>query len=144
MLTLASILGADSGVFSSCQAQPMTESMISQAKGNNVLGLEERLAAAGKPGLMFLIYIGIESAEHEALAFPHVEAFWKDVEEYADSIGGNWDWRYLNYAYSTQEPILGYGAENVDWLRDTAQKYDPKGVFQRLRSSGFKIPESSL
>ncbi|ETS83949.1 hypothetical protein PFICI_05825 [Pestalotiopsis fici W106-1] len=141
MLTLESILGPDSGVFSSCQAQPMTEPMISQGKGNNVLGLETRIAATGGPGFMFLIYIGIESAEHEALALPYVESFWQDVEEYADSLDGNWRWRYLNYAYRTQEPISGYGVENVKWLREAAQKYDPKGVFQRLRSSGFKIPQ---
>ncbi|KAI1858874.1 uncharacterized protein JN550_012333 [Neoarthrinium moseri] len=141
MLTLDSILGPDSGLSSSQQCQPMTQSMISRGQGNNVLGLEERIASSGRPGFMCLIYVGVERAEHETLAFPYVKSFWKDVDEYADSLDGNWGWRYLNYAYRTQEPISGYGAENVDKIKKAAQKYDPKGVFQRLRSSGFKIPE---
>ena len=139
MLEIEDAIGTETGMFSSCQAQPMTESMISKAKGNNVLGLEERVADG--PGFMFLMYFGVESAEHEAEALPYIENFFKEVEEYADSLDANWNWSYLNYAHSKQDPIAGYGDENIALLKETSKKYDPEGVFQNLRQSGFKIPE---
>lgn len=139
MLEIESVIGTATGMFSSCQAQPMTNAMISQAKGNNVLGLEERVADG--PGFMFLMYFGVNTAEHEATAFPYIENFFKEVEEYADSLDANWNWSYLNYAHYVQNPIAGYGKANIDKLRATSKKYDPKGVFQKLRQSGFKIPQ---
>lgn len=140
MLSIEDLIGAESGMFSSVQAQPMTEAMISRAKGNNVLGLEERIAAG--PGFLFLMYFGVESAENEAKAFPLVEAFYKEIEAYATSLEANWNWHYLNYAYGTQDPISAYGTESIETLRAASTKYDPNGVFQKLRHSGFKIPSS--
>lgn len=139
MLEIQSVIGTMSGMFSSCQAQPMTKAMISRAKGNNVLGLEERVAKG--PGFMFLMYFGVSSAEHEAIAFPYIQGFFKEVEEYADSLDANWNWSYLNYANYVQDPIAGYGKANIRKLKETSKKYDPKGVFQKLRQSGFKIPK---
>lgn len=141
MSTLDGIMGNNSGLFSSCQAQPMTESMISRGKGNNVLGLEERIALTKSPGFMFLIYVGFDRAEDEVTVERYVESFWHEIEDFADSVDGNWGWRYLNYAFRTQEPIASYGIENVERIKDASQKYDPEGVFQNLRSSGFKIAE---
>lgn len=139
MLEIESIIGTESGMFSSCQAQPMTQAMISRGRGNNVLGLEERVKDG--PGFMFLMYFGVGDAEHEKIAFPYVEAFYKDIEEYATSLDGNWDWYYLNYAHGSQDPVSGYGSEAVGKLRRASEKYDPNGVFQNLRQSGFKIPQ---
>lgn len=139
MLSIEDLIGANSGMFSSVQAQPMTEAMITRSKGNNVLGLEERVATG--PGFLFLMYFGVESAENEARAFPLVEAFYEEVEAYATSLKANWNWRYLNYAYGSQDPISGYGTESIEALKATSAKYDPNGVFQNLRHSGFKIPQ---
>lgn len=139
MLEIEELIGTESGMFSSCQAQPMTRSMVSKAKGNNVLGLEERVADG--PGFMFLMYFGVEDAENEAAALPLIRQFFQDVEDYANSLDANWNWSYLNYAYYDQEPISGYGAENIEFLKQTSKTYDPEGVFQNLRQSGFKIPE---
>jgi hypothetical protein len=139
MLEIEDAIGTETGMFSSCQAQPMTSAMVSQAKGNNVLGLEERVADG--PGFMFLMYFGVESAEHEATAFPFIEKFFQEVDEYATSLDANWNWSYLNYAHYVQDPIKGYGAANIEKLKSASKKYDPDGVFQKLRSSGFKIPQ---
>jgi hypothetical protein len=139
MLKIESLIGTETGMFSSCQAQPMTKPMISQAQGNNILGLEERIADG--PGFMFLMYFGVESAEHEAVAFPYVKAFLDEVEEYADSLDSNWNWHYLNYAHYVQDPIAGYGDAAIEKLKAASNKYDPNGVFQNLRQSGFKIPQ---
>lgn len=47
---------------------------------------------------------------------------------------------YLNFAGGFQDPISGYGAKNVEFLRRVAAAYDPQGVFQKLMPGGFKLP----
>ncbi|KAK8008139.1 oxidoreductase [Apiospora marii] len=47
---------------------------------------------------------------------------------------------YLNFAGGFQDPISGYGAKNVEFLRRVAAEYDPQGVFQKLVPGGFKLP----
>ena len=46
---------------------------------------------------------------------------------------------YLNYAEKWQDPIGGYGEENVEFLRRVSKKYDPKGIFQTAMPGGFKL-----
>ena len=47
--------------------------------------------------------------------------------------------QYLNYADPSQDPIGSYGYENVDFLRSTSKKYDPRSVFQKQVKGGFKL-----
>ncbi len=50
---------------------------------------------------------------------------------------------YINYAAPSQDPLCGYGEESVQFLKDTASKYDPEGVFQRLMPGGFKASKAA-
>ena len=50
------------------------------------------------------------------------------------------DFVYLNYANQVQNPIATYGAENVERLKEAAERYDSRGVFQRQVPGGFKLP----
>lgn len=61
------------------------------------------------------------------------------VDEYTKSIGQFKPFRYMNYAYPTQEVIDSYGQENVELLRRVSRKYDPAQVFQRLVPGGYKL-----
>ncbi|GFF67555.1 uncharacterized FAD-linked oxidoreductase YgaK [Aspergillus lentulus] len=45
----------------------------------------------------------------------------------------------LNHAAPWQDPIASYGDKIQAFLRRTAKKYDPQGVFQRLCPGGFKV-----
>ncbi|RDA94043.1 hypothetical protein CP533_5306 [Ophiocordyceps camponoti-saundersi (nom. inval.)] len=49
---------------------------------------------------------------------------------------------YINYASPEQDPLCGYGAESVDFLKRTAKKYDPDAVFQNLMPGGFKVSKA--
>lgn len=49
-------------------------------------------------------------------------------------------YKYLNYAQERQDPISGYGGENVAMLRRVSAKYDPHGLFQKACVGGFKLP----
>ncbi|KAI9659178.1 MAG: hypothetical protein M1831_003760 [Alyxoria varia] len=48
-------------------------------------------------------------------------------------------YRYLNYAWSDQDPIEGYGERSRQKLQRTSHRYDPHGVFQQGCPGGFKL-----
>lgn len=91
-------------------------------------------------GILFLVILVIGGAETEHSAALLVEDFSKDVEAYAESFGLGRPWTYLNYAHSSQDAIATFGNKTIELSQDASEKYDPDGVFQQLRVSGFKIP----
>ncbi|KAH3974438.1 hypothetical protein HBI55_076530 [Parastagonospora nodorum] len=117
----------------------ITPTAVSHSNGNNVLGLEKRVAN-NTVGHMFLIWVQLKTAQDEVIALPIVQAWHKKLEKEGNRRRINWNWEYLNYAHGLQDPVRTYGEENVGKLKKASKKYDPEGVFQRLRGSGFKIP----
>ena len=65
-----------------------------------------------------------------------------ELDEYAKGIGKYNPYIYLNYADVTQNPLKGYGEDNVRFIGDVAGRYDPNGVFQTQVPGGFKISEA--
>lgn len=124
-----------------CMFQPITKSIVEKgvANGGNVLGLEKHVEDGN--GIMFLVTLAINGEEAEKLAIPKVKAYLDDLDAYSESIGVNWNWKYLNYAYLSQDAISTFGEDAVSKLQAASSKYDPHGVFQKLRQSGFKIPQ---
>ncbi|KAI5923890.1 hypothetical protein F4810DRAFT_666425 [Camillea tinctor] len=107
----------------------------SAAKGGNVLGLDR----VKDNIILWLGALGVKGAETEAIAREKMIRWTADLEQYAVSLGVNNEWVYLNYADPTQDPLRGYGVENIEFIRATAKKYDPEGVFQTRATGGFKI-----
>lgn len=48
-------------------------------------------------------------------------------------------WVEMNHAAYKQDPIASYGFENQMFLKDTARRYDPDAVFQKLMVGGCKL-----
>ncbi|KAI0000601.1 hypothetical protein F4779DRAFT_622508 [Xylariaceae sp. FL0662B] len=48
-------------------------------------------------------------------------------------------YKYMNYAFSFQDPISSYGPENKRLLQEVSKKYDPEGIFQKGFPGGFKL-----
>jgi len=117
----------------------ITPTMVSHSNGNNVLGLE-RHVVNDTVGLLWLIWVEVDTAENEAIAIPIVRAWHDKINAYGTELGINWDWEYLDYAHGLQDPISKYGKENIMKLREASKKYDPNGLFQKSKMSGFKIP----
>jgi hypothetical protein len=46
---------------------------------------------------------------------------------------------FTNYAYYKENLFQGYGEKSLAALRETSQKFDPKGVFQKAVPGGFKL-----
>lgn len=106
--------------------------------GGNAMGLEE--VSHGEEGSIFLESLSISGPENAEKAFAAVKQFVDDVDAYATSLGLNWGWRFLNYAYGYQDPIASYGQSAQDKIRAASDRYDPEKVFQKLRKTGHKIP----
>lgn len=115
---------------------PLTQAMIEhgEANGGNSMNLETK--SQGENGVLFLASLAIDGASNEAIARPIMQQWQDEVDAYATSLGVNWDWRFLNYAYAGQDPVATYA---TDKIRAAAGKYDPDGVFQKLRRTGHRI-----
>jgi hypothetical protein len=68
-----------------------------------------------------------------------VREFGEYLRATAKELGVLLDWVYLNNATYTQNPIKGYGPENVRRLREISRKYDPEQVFQKQQNDGFLL-----
>jgi hypothetical protein len=125
--------------FTRAEYQPITSAMINNGLGGgNVMGLERYIKKG--PGFLFLIYVGFADAENEEIIKSLARKYLKELDAYATSLGGNWGWKFLPYSNGEQDPISTYGPEAIAKLKKASRKYDPRGVFQKLKSAGFKIP----
>lgn len=124
------------------QFQAVTQSIVNHSleRGGNVLGLEHIVSDEEPSAIMWLIAATVDTEENQAKIHPLTIEFRDAVDAHATALGLNKNWRFLNYALGDQDPIAAYGEESVAFIKATAQKYDPEGVFQKLRGSGFKIP----
>ncbi|CAI7655111.1 unnamed protein product [Penicillium palitans] len=106
----------------------------SEARGGNALGLES--------SQVYLCYA--EVVEWIGSAYDEIVASWVEETTYkinnATQKAGLYDaFNYIGDAAGFQSIFPGYGAENHQKLRDIAQKYDFRGVFQTLMPGGFKV-----
>lgn len=131
----------DSGFNTLCMFQPLNNVIARHGveKGGNVMGLDYWMK--GGDGIMFLATLAVNGVENEIKAAPIMKNWTDSVAAYANGLGLGWGWHYLNYASLDQDPLASVGPKNIARLQAASAKYDPKGVFQKLRTSGFKIPK---
>lgn len=130
------IRSVENGLFS-LTLQPYSLSLLekSASNGGNSLGLNTN---DGPLVSILLISIWKNKTDDNV-----VLDFMRDAIKYIklDAEGKNTliPYVYMNYAFSHQDPIGSYGAENHEKLQATSQKYDPQGLFQRGCPGGFKL-----
>ncbi|KAI3535209.1 FAD binding domain-containing protein [Colletotrichum filicis] len=117
------------------QPLPTYFAAIGTENGGNVLGLDGEKENA----ILWLGLVTINTEAQEAVARARMASASAQIADYAISVDGNVNWRYLNYADPSQDPIKTYGSANVDFIREVAAKYDPEGKFQTRIPGGFKI-----
>lgn len=130
----------DGNFITQCLFEPLPALLAqnSVAAGGNVMGMERQK----DDGIMFLAVAMVKTVEQELFAYPRVKAWVLAVTDFAATIeGGNLDWKHLNYADKSQNVLAAYGADNVRTMKESAAKFDPNQVFQKLVPGGFKISE---
>ncbi|OBT60360.1 hypothetical protein VE03_10495 [Pseudogymnoascus sp. 23342-1-I1] len=117
--------------------QVITSGMLSamKNKGGNILGLQNTT----EPLLLFNPALRWTNPAHDTEIKEMMHRAMKMVEAEAMRRGLQTDFLYMNYASEYQDPLKGYGAEQFKFIEEVASRYDPNGVFQTLRTSGFKL-----
>lgn len=128
---------SDGDFITQCMFQPLPTFFAKHSadRGGNVLGLDK----VAENGILWLATLAVKGPERAAVAQEKMTAWVAAVEAYAKSIDRLIDFKYLNYADPSQDPMASYGAENLAKIKAAAEKYDPKGVFQSRVLGGFKI-----
>jgi hypothetical protein len=121
----------------SCLHQVFATSYTAQSavKGGNVLGMER----FKENFIMYQSYLSWSEAKDDELFINLGLMLTDGIQKFAESKGTAINYLYLNYADKNQNPLAGYGVENVNFMKDVAKKYDPFGVYQTLLPGGFKI-----
>jgi hypothetical protein len=124
----------------SCLHQVFATSYTTQSatKGGNVLGMERYK----ENFIMYQSYLSWSEAKDDELFINLGLMLTDGIEKFAESTGTAIDYLYLNYADKDQNPLAGYGAEKLEFMKDVAKKYDPLGVYQTLLPGGFKISKA--
>ncbi|KAL4940954.1 hypothetical protein BDV06DRAFT_195504 [Aspergillus oleicola] len=131
--------GKDWSIMAIIQPWPKLFWQRNQNNGvGNVLGLDR----FDENMLQVLYDYSWDNSADDALFQRLCEEALAELDEYAKKIGKYNPYIYLNYADVTQNPLAGYGEENVEFIRDVARRYDPKGVFQTQVPGGFKVSEA--
>ena len=92
--------------------------------------------------IVFQLFQSWSDATPEAALQAAAQSVISKIDQYARSIGAGNDFIYLNYARQDQNPLLSYGAANLQKLQAASKKYDPAQVFQRLVPGGYKIAQA--
>lgn len=67
------------------------------------------------------------------------KTFLEKIKAKAIEMGLYDEFLYLNDASADQPVMTGYGQANLDRLRKISKKFDPKQVFQKQVTGGFKL-----
>lgn len=90
---------------------------------------------------MYNVPFTVDTAANQDILLPLYFEMNARILARADELGMNRHWNYLNYAHGSQDVFTGYGPENVAFMKGVSQTYDPTGVFQNLRQTGFHLPK---
>lgn len=89
--------------------------------------------------MLTLLSIRWSLVADDAVIIAAAESWLKQVKEATVAAELENEYIYLNYAYKDQDPIKGYGAANVQSMRQASTKYDPDHVFQKAVVGGYKL-----
>ncbi|KAK2608328.1 hypothetical protein N8I77_006946 [Diaporthe amygdali] len=115
--------------------EPLPTVFVEHGAGRNTLGTS---SADGNSIILLLSAFWPGAADSDAVQAVANSAF-AALNEEAEKQGQAKRFVYANYAGQSQSPFQSYGEANVDFLRKTAGKYDPQGVFRYNVPGGFKL-----
>ncbi len=123
------------GVLWDLAFEPLPTAFVAYGAGKNSLGTSP---ADGNSMVLLVSALWPDSASNPQVHAKATELM-SNLDGAAQEMGLLKGFVYVNYADWSQKPFESYGEQNVEFLRQTARKYDPKGVFQRRVPGGFKL-----
>ncbi|OCK73798.1 6-hydroxy-D-nicotine oxidase [Lepidopterella palustris CBS 459.81] len=128
------------GIILTMVIQPIASNAInaSNANGGNPMGL------IAQNHQWFLVMADWKNAKDEELVRKSVRKILDTAEEVSKKNGTYLPFVYSNYASRDQDPLVSYGTENLQKLKDIAKKYDADSVFQNLQNGGWLVSKSGM
>ncbi|KAI1376860.1 6-hydroxy-D-nicotine oxidase [Hypoxylon crocopeplum] len=111
-------------MFYAIQPISATVAQAAEVRGGNTLGIE---------------HMPQTYEAHDTAAKQGINELGSGMTSIAKERGQLLDFIFMNDATASQNVLASYGAGNARRLRETATKYDPEGVFQKLQNDGFLI-----
>lgn len=130
------LIGEVDGLNPILAVQYMTEAVIEGAgrNGGNVTGV-----AGTRPFILYNSEPRWTHTRDNTRVFVAINRAFKRMSAESRRLGTNHEFLYSNYASDYQDALTSYGVGPNEFLRKVSHKYDPDGVFQTMRSSGFNF-----
>ncbi|KAL6694378.1 FAD-binding domain-containing protein [Trichoderma pleuroticola] len=119
--------------------QPMVQQSYATRSGGNSLGLQ----SVTDDQIVVWLTSRWTDPSLDNMMYAARDDFIVATESVAKKYGTYHPFLYINYASPSQNPLCGYGVDNFNFLKTTAAKYDPHGVFQKLMPGGFKVSKAT-
>ncbi|KAI1764862.1 FAD-binding domain-containing protein [Hypoxylon sp. FL1150] len=103
--------------------------------GSNVTGLGPTMG----PLVSILVLMNWKDRSDDAKVLAVGRDLLRTVETVAAARRTAVPYKYMNYAFDSQDPISSYGRGNKGRLQDASKKYDPDGIFQKGFPGGLKL-----
>ncbi|KAK8137110.1 FAD-binding domain-containing protein [Apiospora sp. TS-2023a] len=125
------------GLIGSMTLQPYARSLLeaSAAQGGNSLGL----SPADGPLVSVLLLTYWSNKSDDTAVLETMESILGSIKSRAAARDMLIPYTYMNYAFTSQDTIGSYGAENKAELQRVSKRYDPQGLFQKGVPGGFKL-----
>jgi hypothetical protein len=116
---------------------PMTKAMLvnSQKAGGNAKDIDPE----DGPLLIMMLNPTWNASSDDDRVHKGVETILAASRAMASEKGLLHRYIFTNYAYYKENLFQGYGEKSLAALRETSQKFDPKGIFQKAVPGGFKL-----
>lgn len=128
------------GVVFSFTLQPYALWLLEKTSrfGGNIMNLNSK----NGPLISILILMFWKNASDDEIILTQSREVLAAIDQDAEARGTIFPYKYLNYAFSFQDPINSYGEENKKVMLEVSKKYDPNGLFQKGAVGGFKLSAS--
>ncbi|KAJ5657925.1 6-hydroxy-D-nicotine oxidase [Penicillium longicatenatum] len=83
-----------------------------------------------------------QEGSDDAAAQMAVATMTEAVQSLAKEKGVLLDFKCMSFATASQKVLRSYGADNLERMQETAAKYDPERVFQKLQHGGFLLRDN--
>lgn len=103
--------------------------------GGNSMGLKPQ----DGPVVVMLFYTSWDSASDDERVYDVNKEALASIEDESRKKNVSATYRYLNYAFTQQDPFASYGSEAKAELLRVSAKYNPDGFFQSAGAGPFKI-----
>ncbi|KAL1792959.1 hypothetical protein ACET3X_009466 [Alternaria dauci] len=118
--------------------QPISSSLVQAGleRGGNILG------HSNVNQTWLVLDIGWWRQEDDAIAHSATRALLQKIEKVTKSSAAYVRYIFMNDASWDQAVVNSYGTNNVRYMRQVRERYDPSHTFYDLVSGGFKLPLS--